>query len=120
MPIRRWAANTTELSLLPDPNTGGCGLWVIFGQIATVLNLYCSPSQEKGSVVFHAFRMRSIPSCVIGLVRSPGVSYVLCSLGVPRRNSTSMRPPLSASSIRSEEHTSELQSLMRISYDVFC
>src|SRR3546814_3745165 len=109
MPIRRWAANTTELSLLPDPNTGGCGLWVIFGQIATVLNLYCSPSQEKGSVVFHAFRMRSIPSCVIGLVRSPGVSYVLCSLGVPRRNST-----------RSEEHKSELQSLMCISYAVFC
>src|SRR3546814_5676425 len=30
------------------------------------------------------------------------------------------RKPLQASSYRSEEHTSELQSLMRISYAVFC
>src|SRR3546814_9707015 len=29
-------------------------------------------------------------------------------------------PEASASSTRSEEHTSELQTLMRISYDVFC
>src|SRR3546814_10347819 len=29
-------------------------------------------------------------------------------------------PPASARSARSEEHTSELQSLMRISYAVFC
>src|SRR3546814_8204981 len=29
-------------------------------------------------------------------------------------------PPLSAAELRSEEHTSELQSLMRISYAVFC
>src|SRR3546814_10308214 len=29
-------------------------------------------------------------------------------------------PPLRSSSYRSEEHTSELQSLMRISYAVFC
>src|SRR3546814_10739822 len=31
-----------------------------------------------------------------------------------------LRHPLSASRPRSEEHTSELQSLMRISYAVFC
>src|SRR3546814_5522911 len=30
------------------------------------------------------------------------------------------RPPQSAQPTRSEEHTSELQSLMRISYAVFC
>src|SRR3546814_8451009 len=29
-------------------------------------------------------------------------------------------PPARSSSMRSEEHTSELQSLMRISYAVFC
>src|SRR3546814_3179370 len=29
-------------------------------------------------------------------------------------------PPAAADAIRSEEHTSELQSLMRISYAVFC
>src|SRR3546814_7900760 len=31
-----------------------------------------------------------------------------------------MKPSLSAANYRSEEHTSELQSLMRISYAVFC
>src|SRR3546814_7821027 len=30
------------------------------------------------------------------------------------------RPSLEGSAVRSEEHTSELQSLMRISYAVFC
>src|SRR3546814_7241777 len=30
------------------------------------------------------------------------------------------RKPMRRDGIRSEEHTSELQSLMRISYDVFC
>src|SRR3546814_6295518 len=30
------------------------------------------------------------------------------------------KPSLQRSTSRSEEHTSELQSLMRISYDVFC
>src|SRR3546814_1476154 len=35
-------------------------------------------------------------------------------------NDASARAPLSLSSVRSEEHTSELQSLMRISYAVFC
>src|SRR3546814_2557219 len=33
---------------------------------------------------------------------------------------TGMGMMVSASDMRSEEHTSELQSLMRISYDVFC
>src|SRR3546814_1432228 len=35
----------------------------------------------------------------------------------PRQNLHRLRPVLS---VRSEEHTSELQSLMRISYAVFC
>src|SRR3546814_2852171 len=34
--------------------------------------------------------------------------------------STGMPPPEAAALARSEEHTSELQSLMRISYTVFC
>src|SRR3546814_2198627 len=55
-----------------------------------------------------------------------------CAITAPNRNSnststvTARSPPISAragrssSRIRSEEHTSELQSLMRISYAVFC
>src|SRR3546814_1846886 len=36
------------------------------------------------------------------------------------KRSTGLMNPKQAASIRSEEHTSELQSLMRISYAVFC
>src|SRR3546814_7209719 len=57
-----------------------------------------------------------------------GDGFALLHVRVPgSRNSCSMRPsPASCSSsrtasgIRSEEHTSELQSLMRITYAVFC
>src|SRR3546814_3098459 len=42
-------------------------------------------------------------------------------LGRPAFRQAIPRPPLAlAHSFRSEEHTSELQSLMRISYAVFC
>src|SRR3546814_7488446 len=41
------------------------------------------------------------------------------SIGLPSSSSAApMTPPLG--SPRSEEHTSELQSLMRLSYDLFC
>src|SRR3546814_10225612 len=36
------------------------------------------------------------------------------------RSDQSLAPPVTAARHRSEEHTSELQSLMRISYAVFC
>src|SRR3546814_8194127 len=51
--------------------------------------------------------------------RCPPLERVTSSL-----NESSRRPPRVTSihpqSVRSEEHTSELQSLMRISYAVFC
>src|SRR3546814_6862792 len=37
-----------------------------------------------------------------------------------RHRRAHLRHPLSLDALRSEEHTSELQSLMRISYAVFC
>src|SRR3546814_9302723 len=41
-------------------------------------------------------------------------------IGVDRRHGL-LRPPMGGfQAVRSEEHTSELQSLMRISYAVFC
>src|SRR3546814_2836013 len=40
--------------------------------------------------------------------------------GSPRRGLTSQEGMMVRSQTRSEEHTSELQSLMRISYAVFC
>src|SRR3546814_3597272 len=38
----------------------------------------------------------------------------------PRRSCAASRPAPGSALLRSEEHTSELQSLMRISYAVFC
>src|SRR3546814_5634720 len=38
----------------------------------------------------------------------------------PQSDRIQERPELAAAVVRSEEHTSELQSLMRISYAVFC
>src|SRR3546814_5090804 len=60
------------------------------------------------------------------LFRSPWLISSATDLTTPSRSSPRMRPLPSASSrastaaLRSEEHTSELQSLMRISYAVFC
>src|SRR3546814_7091085 len=50
--------------------------------------------------------------------RLQGARVLLC-LVVARRNPCRRGPPV-ADGRRSEEHTSELQSLMRISYAVFC
>src|SRR3546814_4133100 len=47
----------------------------------------------------------------------PPRSAVRCPVSSARDTAASIR---SATSARSEEHTSELQSLMRISYAVFC
>src|SRR3546814_8331670 len=41
-------------------------------------------------------------------------------LALTRQNPPPLRPAVTESLCRSEEHTSELQSLMRISYAVFC
>src|SRR3546814_12358676 len=52
------------------------------------------------------------------LFRSPGS---ICSSRFARPSSTrTKKESFTATSSRSEEHTSELQSLMRISYAVFC
>src|SRR3546814_3863007 len=63
---------------------------------------------------------------------SPGSTETGCRVtpggGDPRESATESKPPSEAPEVsglghegrRSEEHTSELQSLMRISYAVFC
>src|SRR3546814_6721500 len=58
--------------------------------------------------------------CSSPSARPRGGATVMPTLAMsmpPRRRS---RPTSAASPSRSEEHTSELQSLMRISYAVFC
>src|SRR3546814_6369003 len=65
-------------------------------------------------------RRRGRGSCPMGEVRCPGQSGGACREAVriarPGYRAADARP----APPRSEEHTSELQSLMRISYAVFC
>src|SRR3546814_2256828 len=62
-----------------------------------------SMSSPKMRISFCAYTVKSIPSFI--LTQVPCISSL---------------PPMLRAEYRSEEHTSELQSLMRISYAVFC
>src|SRR3546814_1768218 len=85
------------------------------------------------STAFASPAAGSVPSnvgrCRTRRHRSPPRRWVLASRGLPKTpfarrskaaSSSDCRCATAASAIRSEEHTSELQSLMRISYAVFC
>src|SRR3546814_3184805 len=65
-----------------------------------------------------AFHSRSVSSCVSVWTMKEKASLCL-KIGGPF-NPTHGVPSRANSTVRSEEHTSELQSLMRISYAVFC
>src|SRR3546814_5963418 len=71
----------------------------------------------------------TVPTCAIALRSLHGTAFFLISwvtastaLSMPRLMSIGSMPAVTdfRPSLRSEEHTSELQSLMRISYAVFC
>src|SRR3546814_7840175 len=54
-------------------------------------------------------------------LQASALSKLLCGeLGAPERTRRSMTGSTTCDNSRSEEHTSELQSLMRISYAVLC
>src|SRR3546814_9441441 len=52
----------------------------------------------------------------LGAFRNQGAFHEACTVAIARRLEETLAPAW----LRSEEHTSELQSLMRISYAVFC
>src|SRR3546814_7113540 len=53
-------------------------------------------------------------------VQAGGIMFDYTDGGVPPETRRVFLPWSNVASIRSDEHTSELQSLMRISYAVFC
>src|SRR3546814_3343222 len=61
---------------------------------------------------------RSICRARMSMACTP--AYKLSKSGFRITNCTEEPKPPNAGGLRSEEHTSELQSLMRISYAVFC
>src|SRR3546814_5895133 len=82
--------------------------WALaIGAIAAVLHVPLIPLDEL------AFRVGNPSHTDVFL----GGTLILVLLEATRR---SVGWPLPVIAIRSEEHTSELQSLMRISYAVFC
>src|SRR3546814_7170612 len=74
--------------------------------------------QNDSSTACHAARPPDTSSSSSS--RSAVKSYATYFSKKRSRNAVSSRPDSSAKKRRSEEHTSELQSLMRISYAVFC
>src|SRR3546814_8048193 len=82
-----------------------------------------APARKRAHAVSHGVRASNVraalPSISTGMV-SIGGDRITCPCtpsncpALARSNRTPSR------AIRSEEHTSELQSLMRISYAVFC
>src|SRR3546814_3068574 len=77
-------------------------------------------------------RVWSVTSANLDIDTLPGLNLVAVArrIGIRPRLHMTCRPPANGSQVmngtsyeagaRSEEHTSELQSLMRISYAVFC
>src|SRR3546814_6458458 len=82
----------------------GFFLLAILGYLGTLVVLYISE-------IFHT----RIRGTYVGIATTVSrVSNIVLPLGVVALT------PLGIGYVRSEEHTSELQSLMRISYAVFC
>src|SRR3546814_7356878 len=91
------------------------------------------PSSTRTDTLFpYTTRFRSqTSSCARDTIRTCGLHLRRVAIGVEfakgfadlsavDRRTTSKRPRAYSIRDRSEEHTSELQSLMRISYAVFC
>src|SRR3546814_1863703 len=79
------------------------------------------PEQEvAGSIwrrtVFAVGKYPTVASVIDALTQKYGEPHI----GQTESGYYSMSHRTGATNLRSEEHTSELQSLMRISYDVFC
>src|SRR3546814_5602989 len=107
----------------------GSSIWLVFG--LTILIVYLLLAAQFESFVHPAIIVTTVPLAVAGGVIGlalAGDSINLCSqigivmlVGLAAKNgilivefANQLRDE------RSEEHTSELQSLMRISYAVFC
>src|SRR3546814_4271060 len=74
--------------------------------------------------IFRRFWFSSMASNFGGLIQTVAAAWMMTALTgnaeMVALVQTSATLPMMLISLRSEEHTSELQSLMRISYAVFC
>src|SRR3546814_10895856 len=88
---------------------------------ATVARKNASTLVDKfgGPTQIRAFSPAAWPGAQARLALSQSLSQS-CHMRASGALAGQLRPRCATADCRSEEHTSELQSLMRISYDVFC
>src|SRR3546814_8974063 len=96
----------------------GCWVWQAYSVF--FLRRRRPPRSTRTDTLFpYTTLFRSVGQ-VTEPIRTPG-GYILLKLLEKRGGGTQVRDEVNVRHIlRSEEHTSELQSLMRISYAVFC
>src|SRR3546814_9496266 len=120
MRISDWSSDVCSSDLLP-PATGrraGCR-----GAAAGGCQRPPTPCPPACAEWWTCQRPKALRQAIWFLVSSAYQPSPLSELSRPKvfmANSTFIGAELSLGAIRSEEHTSELQSLMRISYAVFC
>src|SRR3546814_8142893 len=104
----------------------GSKMWITNGSEADTLVVYAKTDPAAGPrgitafLVENGFKGFSVAQKLdkLGMRGSPTSALVLEDCEVPEENV--LGAPGEGVAVRSEEHTSELQSLMRISYAVFC
>src|SRR3546814_103485 len=90
------------------------GLGHLYGELAEVGRSCTHPDHRSGSVIMLLW------SGIANMMQQYGFRYVLGCASVSLRDDGVTAAEVWRVASRSEEHTSELQSLMRISYAVFC
>src|SRR3546814_7821643 len=112
MRISDWSSDVCSSDLVVVAAFGWAASLAIPAAPATAPSLKVSWNfiGETGAILKHAASRRDIFLSILGIswFWLVGATFIL------------LFPPYAKAVLRSEEHTSELQSLMRISYAVFC
>src|SRR3546814_9253423 len=108
MRISDWSSDVCSSDLLVKPSPNPCP----FSPIFAVYQIFCITEPKSSSSEGSSFGFANGLETQVSLIRSRQVMLLLVLLPP--------QEPQPSEKVRSEEHTSELQSLMRISYAVFC
>src|SRR3546814_7864723 len=108
MRISDWSSDVCSSDL--SGSTGHDAHFAIISHISNIFGVQCPRSARIPHTAALRARRRSSPRAI---PRFDGKDCPLCGCSLETKSITLLPT-------RSEEHTSELQSLMRISYAVFC
>src|SRR3546814_7643102 len=118
MRISDWSSDVCSSDLLPSRYLAQLTVCLLPTR-PSVLRAVFSPLSSPSR-----YALMSVSAAPLSIVPSSSsfLAYSVNVVGAGRRPPAAAEPPADPRSLRprSEEHTSELQSLMRISYAVFC